>query len=1255
MKKPILFCIFLLIANLSVCTALQKEQVGVSRTTLTWTGALSSDWNTPSNWTPYTAPTPIYDVVIPAGLFRYPYLDTDTGTCHDLTLANGASITLGDWLGAAPLFVYGNAYMAGLLNIHEMDSFTVYGDIVWQSGATEDITVDAAYINCYGNMTFDSGSVIHFLQGVVSFYGDDSAVLTNNSIYTTFTHFQVFNMYPASLTISSSSTQNITIRDDLFMANNKLVKVEYSGSIIIRGDIVNNYTTTGGLICSAGTIVMDGYQQSIYMDGYQQSIYMDGSSSYFNNLIISPQSDDNTSTLHTPMIVKGNLTIEHGTLDSQSNTITVGGDWINLRSPSAFTEGTSRIIFNGSGEQYCNHSENFGTLEVNKAGGNLRINSSTAAITCTSYDWTAGGIMVLAGSFTAGDLADDCIKGKWYLYSGGTINLTSDNKVDLGGDLNIYGGNFNVYGGVSASYWPYTSAGSITMIGGILDFKNQGVYLSYFGDFTDNISGGVIRVSRGFDGIRTDFNPTGGTIELYGSTDASVSHAAGSNFYNLDINKTAGKGGEYDQAYKTERSGNVKPLTRSNAVYANSNLDINGFFKLEAGTFVAPAQINVAGAWYNDAGPLAFTEGTGLVVFDGTASVYVYGETFNNLELNKTGTAYISVIDGYNVTCNSYNWTSGKLYVSGGSFTALDLADAYIGGYIDLTGGVINFHQDVSSYFDLQATLNISGGELHLYGGMGDTLWPYGGNASLTMNNGVINVHDINLYIYTGNTFTNNITGGTIRVGKGFYCNRADFLPTGGTLEMYSTTDAYLEVSAGRLYNLDIKKASPSAAISNTDIIPVTFDRQGNQIRETRGNIVYLNAALICGNDVTISSGRLDTNGKTLNCAGIININSGILEVDAVSVLIMASTKGINVNNGGRLEVLGNSTNTARITHSTGYYYLDVYPGGTIAATYATFEYLRTDGVNVKAGATVDSGYSFAFCTFRYGTIFGTLLTIDNSQNLLINGAVFPTNTWTGNNNVRKNVNTGVINFATATGGFAGESYDYDLNNRIVWTAPTASYDLQILKAEYSKPSSPVGQTVTLKVTLLNMSTTNCTVASNFLDYYESRTTAPTAHLAGNQWITVTSLVAGLPTDFTFTVTNPLPSGAGTWNSWLQIDTDQYVTESNETNNIYGPFQIIWVYLPPITDITIIRSGMSQVLMHWNYSTVCDRYGVYRSTNPNFTPSPENNVAWITYPEHTYLDTISNKYFYIVTAVLDDPLKIQQRMQNLNLPIMEMS
>ncbi|MGC9362562.1 MAG: hypothetical protein ACP5F3_06505, partial [Candidatus Syntrophosphaera sp.] len=604
---------------------------------------------------------------------------------------------------------------------------------------------------------------------------------------------------------------------------------------------------------------------------------------------------------------------------------------------------------------------------------------------CAQYDWISGGIDVLAGTFTANDLVDDGIFGSFYVNPGATINLTNnDGYVDINGDLVFSGGGtINVFGGTDYSYWPYESPGSLIMSGGTLDFKDQSVWVNNGYDFTANISGGTIRTVGNFQVYRNDFNPTGGIIELAGSADCVINHDVGSSFYNLVVNKSAGRGERNEMPCQTDREGRTRRITRTNTVTADSDLDINGYMMISAGIFNASDDIlHVRGSWFNydDA---AFIEGTGLVVFDGNAHTNIYAEeVFNAIELSKSlSTLNLNIPTSYSLSCNSYNWTQGGLNVTGGTFTALDMIDSVILGNVTLTSGFIHMHQQGIQYLDIRANILISGGEMHLYGTAGGaTIMPYGGAASFTMSNGVFHRHDISLNISSGNTLTSNITGGTIKTDKGFSCYRADFNPSGGTLEFTGSLDASLHTSSGTLHNITINKTGAAGLVASEPVF--ITQRDGSQLELTRTNSISMTSDVICNGNLSVVSGSFSTGPNYLNCAGNVDVN-GVMSIGAGGALIMSSGKTINVNNGGNL----NLTNWAMVTCSSGYYGFEVESGGTLGAEYAIFEKMNANGVYIKNGALIDTSYPLYYCTFRLGASGGRLLRIDNNQSFTITGA----------------------------------------------------------------------------------------------------------------------------------------------------------------------------------------------------------------------------------------------------------------------------
>jgi len=359
--------------------------------------------------------------------------------------------------------------------------------------------------------------------------------------------------------------------------------------------------------------------------------------------------------------------------------------------------------------------------------------------------------------------------------------------------------------------------------------------------------------------------------------------------------------------------------------------------------------------------------------------------------------ASFTFFSGAFVTCHSDFTLNGTLYLE----TA---AVAIIHGMFNFSStGVLDI-DDGGFYCDY----TVSSGWIDLLG-------------DIQMTTGSVEFPDANIS-FAG---TSTISDGTIIAGRTIAAAAAGaFQPTGGTLELIGFGDGhYVNISNGNfVYDLNVNR-SDIISLNNSLIIQ---------------NVLTVNSTFNSNNYIMVIDPDSDNDG-------IIDINSGgSLNINANGTLEMGSNNVINVNSGGTLSIVGSLGNEATITHSSGYYSLDVMNGGTISADYAVFEYMSLEGVFIHPGALFDDGDPAHSILFQNGEPGGRLLTINSDQNFALNNVIFPTNTWGGAYNVYKSVDAGVVNFNSATGGFHGEAYDYDPFNRIHWTVPSFDLDLTV-------------------------------------------------------------------------------------------------------------------------------------------------------------------------------------------------------------------
>ena len=1047
-----------------------------------WDGSTSSAWNTASNWSLNIVPISTQDVLIPTLLIRYPVVST-TQYCHSVMVESPGSVTI----STGYLIAYGDFVTHGSLVMNHADgNFYVSGDLIFESGATTSITA-LTDIWVEGNLEFREGSSVNMANSYLYLYGTGSTMVR---IYAPATvHNLVSDKADGQISaISAASTETLTIGGNLYVNAGSTFYHYDSGTTILKGGM---WVYTGA-ICQfdAGTISMEGTSSS------NIRFYETGIGNHLNRLTINKGSAYSVSLLNH-LEVKSNLTINSGSLNSNTFDIYLGGNWDNNLSAANFLESTGAVELNGTGAQYL-YTETFNVLRMNKASGAMYITTGNT-VNCASYDWMAGEYIVTGGTFNVSDLADPGILGTITITSG-TVNYTQDSAtgsfVDFCCSLTMSNGTFNIYGGYSTSFFGWLSPATLNLSGGTLNII-QSIYMPAAYTTVENITGGTIRTSGYFNCARGDFTPSGGTLELYGNSDATVYMVAGSNLWNLAINKNPVKQDaalDHDYVLR-ERDGTPLPQTRSNTAYAYSDLVILNDFWLITGGFDAYGyDLAVGGDWTNSApSSIAFNAGIGKVYFSQAGDIQnVWGPNIFNVVIdNHTGGALTfndaTVIDSLTVnnivSFHSSNTIGTAINLSGGAILAFyynytstigsyagggHLRSYYAGNHVvisDVTqngfygtllasAGYLELHQDAAGWPDLNCALTItSNGRVDILGGNGATYVGYSAYASLAMDAGELNVLTSGLNISSsgpGSEFS--VSGGVIRLTGYWQDYRGNFDPSGGTVEMAGNADAQiLTQPTSYFYNLTVNKAAGKSQSEpeyflerDGSILPIT--RTSNlsiyacnvtgTYTQTAANIVLQNGDVNFSNTEVqhvILGGEYRLDGYDLNCAGNLTLY-GSLTVNPGSIMYMGSGRTIIVYGGANLLLAGNSTSPATLTRGgAGYYGLSVRSGGSLGGTYGIFEYMNANGISLMDGSTINPTYPLDHCTFRNGSAGGCLLSIRNNQFLNIPYAVFPPNTWSGYCNVYKSLDSGGIYFTNWSGAYGGHANELDPYARVFW------------------------------------------------------------------------------------------------------------------------------------------------------------------------------------------------------------------------------
>ena len=733
------------------------------------------------------------------------------------------------------------------------------------------------------------------------------------------------------------------------------------------------------------------------------------------------------------------------------------------------------------------------------------------------------------------------------------------------------------------------------------------------------------------------FQPTGGVLELTSNSPGRYLQCTNGNYvYNLEIN-TSQSMLLYDDATVYNDLEIIAGILNSNNKY-----------------------LYVGGNWTNNVGDAGFVEGTGTVIFyGGNESDIITNEKFYDLSVDKYNSSWqdVEIMDGMTVNVlHDLALEYGTLEMNTGSTlhigNDLNIAlgaglNAYLdtGLSISVGGNWTNYNTMYDSwvgFYPGTSTVYFNGTDDQILGTSApqeefynviidktsmafkpaDNIWVYG---DLELQDGVFSYYTAGLNHYL--------------FGDVYIQPAGEFYPS-NTVTFKGTSDQIFDhqgTNNGYLFNVVVDKTSAKSAFvasPNGEGSNMTYDDEGS-----KGQTVTLNTRLLslANGSLAIDEGILDLNGNYIRCTGNVTVNDGgKIAIDDNAWLEVGNGYALDVNDGGTLEVIGSAGNEGKVTHHSGYYDFHIEAGGTISAEHGIFEYMTGNGVYVKQNGLVDPLHAFNHCTFRNGTSgYAALLILNNDQTLTCTGAHFPGPIVT-EYNVWKYLDTGHVTFVDASGDFAGEDYDYDPYGRIDWTTG-GQPDLTITNVVWSNTNPYVSNNIDVSITVKNIGVADVTDLF-YVDLYYNLTAPPTPYEIGDQTYDITT---GLPAGDSLIVQFSMicNSTPGIWHSYVQVDTDLEVAESDEGNNIWGPDTITWQALPVIDDLAISYSNIAakgSIELSWTYSTTADSFYIYRDTDPYFMPdTPHAAVEGTTY---SWGEPASGmKYFYKVTAVKSCP------------------
>lgn len=697
----------------------------------------------------------------------------------------------------------------------------------------------------------------------------------------------------------------------------------------------------------------------------------------------------------------------------------VGGDWDNQYG-DFFASSPSTVVFRGSADQAFHagsqaDDKDFDNLTINKTGGTV---AQVSAIDIDGVFTLAAGTYDISTSI--GFNMD--VAGGW-VNSGGTFVTGVQTVFFDGASGNINGGT----GGGKAFYNIQINnefgTGSHYTLTGDLDVDNSMI----FGGINDTLDAGAdfgVLLGNDLDFNGGEFLPRNGTFTFDGVVGQNIASDPGITdtvtFYNVTIVKGGG----------SVALDNGVP-SADNVTYLDIDGDLNiitGTLDLNGDTLDLEGNLTISGTLTPDASGVMFVAGD----WDNAG-------TFNASTSNVT-------LDGINQSLKG-NFSTLNLAGSGikTATDVLDLsADLVIGPGVEFDGGGLS--HTIAGNWTNNGTYTAGGGTITFDAGITSILTSGGSgagkqffNLTVSKTSGNDANNDVKL---VGDLKVNNdltVTDGELRAEL----NNVN-VNVGGNWTTASTGDSSFIHGAGVL------------TFDGTGGGPYSIDNGNNPFSLTTINasgVTYnLAATTTILENLNITAGTLSLNGQLLDF-GDDNLDSIIIEgtfdVDAGSILEMfvldASGAGsdLTVLSGGTVVVVGAPGNNATVTRFSGTSGGDAYSfvvnsGGSIEARNATFEFMDANGIQLLDGSSLNLVNNLSSVTFNNGTAGGTYLNVGDingaNQNIIINSAQFLSDPGGGAFNVTKSSTTDTLTFNLASGGFAGEAFDSDPGDVVIWT-----------------------------------------------------------------------------------------------------------------------------------------------------------------------------------------------------------------------------
>ncbi|MFD2286308.1 hypothetical protein GJU39_00105 [Pedobacter petrophilus] len=695
-----------------------------------WTGNVSSDWATASNWCSGLVPTSTTNVTITAGATRMPLITTSV-SCNNLVISSGATVTTSGTgiLNIAGLLTNSGTFTStGTTNFNGTTEQTYSGISAFYNLTVSNTAglVLPAIVTVNNNLTLAAGTLTtnNFNLTVngnwinnsaaTAFVSGTSQVAFTGTVAQTIggTYATAFNVLRITNTGPSVTLlNNINIAADLavtagifdlgaFTAN----RVTSGGTILLSAastlkvggtnTFPTNYTTNNLIVSS--TVEYNGTNQTVASQPYGNLTLSSGTGSSVKimpatALTILGNFTTNlgtgtalTVTEAAALRVNGNVNIGAATtINGASYGLSVGGSWNNV---GVFNGNTGTVTFFGPGTSISGAgTQNFNNLTFIASGITLANNALTltgnlATTGSGAFIQASGGTLTMTGSGTTIS-GNSIVIDNLMISSTGSVsssasltvkgNLGVSNSGSFTSSTNVFmtGTDKTILGPGAITFNTLQVAGALTTTANF----SITMALNVSGSFAASAGTATFTGTSTLSGTANLYNTTinGTSLQLTSNSVLGVANVLTLLSGTLNVTAFTPNTVDFNGAGAQTINGityNNLSLSTAATKTAAAAITVNNDITIGTGvTFAASSFTHtLEGNWTNNG---TFNASTGTIIFSGAKTVNIKGATtFNTLTINKTANT-IPVTLLSNVSATLVNITSGLIQTGNNALT----------------------------------------------------------------------------------------------------------------------------------------------------------------------------------------------------------------------------------------------------------------------------------------------------------------------------------------------------------------------------------------------------------------------------------------------------------------------------------------------------------------------------------------------------------------------------------------------------------